>query len=283
MVDSKYSIRDSHLLILDHIQEALECNICLEIPNCKPVYQCNNGHIHCNVCHDKVTDCSVCRIKLRDTRNLTAEKILEKCPRPCTFNNYGCETILNEQPLKVHEERCMFKPVQCPVTVCDSLVPINEILKHIDDMNDLHRCLYDDQSKTMIRFDHIDDFIQKQGSEQFMPIRMAFDEHYFLGIFWRVLGHEWHWHVWMYLVANRNESKDYVCTIKVVNHGLNEEISYTGETVPLHMGRDDVINIRRCLTFDDETAKRFCNNDTITFYIDIKHNSNYRRHLSSES
>ena len=152
------------------------------------------------------------------------------------------------------------------------------MLKHIDAMNDIHRCVYDDQAKTTIPFEHIDDFIQKQGSEQFMPVRMAFDEHFFLVVFWRALGPEGRWHVWMYNLGNPNESKDYICTLKIVNHGLSEEISYVGEALPLLMERDEVIKIGRCLTFDDAIAKRFCDEDTITFHIDITSNfltSNY--------
>ena len=259
----------------------MECVTCIEIPKDKPVYQCNNGHIHCSSCHDKITECPVCRIKLWDTRNVMAEKMLEKCSRPCTFNNSGCDTRLTEEPLKAHEEICTFKPVKCPVNGCDSVVPIIEMPKHIDDKNDLHKFVYDDQAKTTIPFDHIDDFIQKQGSEQFETLRMSFDDHYFLGMFWRALGPEGHWHVWMYLVGNPDESQNYIYTLKLANNGVDEEISYTGQTVPLQMGRDDVINIRRCLTFDDETAKRFCHNDTITCQIDIKHKSNYRRHMSN--
>jgi hypothetical protein len=211
-----------------------------------------------------------------------AEKMLEKCPKPCTFDIYGCDVRLTEEPLKAHEELCTFKPVQCPVNGCEALVPINQMIKHIDDMNDLHKCVYDDQAKTTHDFDHIDDFVQKQGREQFMPLRMSFDDHHFLCMFWRASGPEGHWHVWMYVVGDPNESKNYIYTLKLANHGLDEEIRYTGQTVPLQMGRDDVINIRRCLIFDDETAKRFCHNDTMTCHIDIKHKTNYRRQLSKE-
>jgi hypothetical protein len=278
MADSKDLIKEGHLLLLDDIQDALECVICLDIPKYEPVYQCNNGHIHCNVCHDKITDCPVCRIKLGDTRNLTAEKVLAKCPRPCTFNKYGCDTVLTKEPLNAHEGLCKFKPVQCPVDDCDTSVPIKEMLKHMDDMNDLHKCVYVDQAKTTIDFDHIDDFIKKQGKEKFGPVRMALDGHYFFGVFWRALGPEGRWHVWMYAVGSTSESKDYIYTLKIVNRCLDEVISYTGQTVPLQIGREEVINISRCLIFDDKIAKRFCHNDSITFHIDIKHKKNHGKH-----
>ena len=82
----------------------------------------------------------------------------------------------------------------------------------------------------------------------------------------------------MYAVGNQNESKDYIYTLKIVNHCLDEEISYTGQAVPLQIGREEVIDISRCLIFDDKIAKRFCHNDSITFHIDIKRKNNQGKH-----
>ena len=119
MADSTVLKTQGDLPNLTDIQEDLECVICLDIPNCNPVFQCNNGHMYCSSCHEKITDCAVCRIKLGYTRCLMAEKILAKCPRLCTFNSYGCNERLTEEPLKVHEDLCTFRPVQCPINLCD--------------------------------------------------------------------------------------------------------------------------------------------------------------------
>ena len=276
MADSKDLVKDGHLLLLDEIQDALECVICLDLPKEDPVYQCNNGHIHCNTCHSKITECPVCRIKLGNTRNLTAERVLAKCPKVCKYFKNGCDTVLTKEMLTGHEDCCVYKPVQCPVDDCDTLVPFRDILKHIDDMNDLHKCVYVDKEKTTIDYDHIGDFIQQEGKEKFGPVRMTINKRYFFGVFWRALGPNGLWHVWVYMVGNKEEGKDYVYTIKIVNINLDEEISYTGQTVPLDVGREEIIKSSRCMLFNDEIAKRFCRNDTITFHIDLKHNLNQR-------
>ena len=270
MADSKDLVKDGHLLLLDDIQDALECVICLDLPKEDPIYQCNNGHIHCNTCHSKITECPVCRIKLGNTRNLTAERVLAKCPKACKFTKYGCDTVLTKEMLIGHEDMCSYRPVQCPVDDCDSLVPIRRMLIHIDDMNDLHKCVYVDKEKTTIDYDHIDDFIKQEGREKFGPVRMALNKHYFFGVFWRALGPDGLWHVWVYMVGNKNDAKEYMYSIKIMNSDLDEEISYTGQTVPLDIGREEVIKSSRCMLFNDEIAKRFCRNDTITFHIDLK-------------
>ena len=59
----------------------LECPVCLETPKSPPVYQCSNGHIHCQPCRPKLKECPICRIKLtgkNPIRNLAVEKIIEK-------------------------------------------------------------------------------------------------------------------------------------------------------------------------------------------------------------
>ena len=276
MADSKDLVKDCHLLSLDDIQDALECVICLDLPKDDPIYQCNNGHIHCHLCHDKITDCSVCRIKLGNTRNLTAERVLAKCPKPCLFAKYGCDKVLTKDMLMGHEGVCMYKQVQCPVDDCDTLVSIRDMLKHIDDMNNLHKCVYVDKAKSAIDFDHIASFIRQQGKEKFGPVRMVLNSRYFFGVFWRALGPNGLWHAWVYMVGNKNEGSEYVYTIKLINDNLNEEISYTGQTIPLDIGREEVIKTSRCMLFDDEIAKRCCRNDTITFHIDLKNNLNKR-------
>ena len=99
---------------------------------------------------------------------------------------------------------------------------------------------------------------------------MALNKHYFFGVFWRALGPDGLWHVWVYMVGNKNDAKEYMYSIKIMNSDLDEEISYTGQTVPLDIGREEVIKSSRCMLFNDEIAKRFCRNDTITFHIDLK-------------
>ena len=54
-----------------------ECNVCLEVPKSSPIFQCQEGHILCNDCHPKLSQCPVCRTgNLGSIKNLTAQKIL---------------------------------------------------------------------------------------------------------------------------------------------------------------------------------------------------------------
>ena len=61
------------------LRKSLECPVCFETPKAGPLFQCQNGHILCSVCIDKVQECPQCRAKLPATkiRNLLGEQALE--------------------------------------------------------------------------------------------------------------------------------------------------------------------------------------------------------------
>jgi len=104
--------------------DLLECPICLEIPKSKPIYQCDNGHLICKTCRQKVTVCPQCRKPLGENRSLIAEKLLEKCAVPCPFAKHGCELRLLAVRIAEHVQVCVFREVLCPVFSCTGNVPI---------------------------------------------------------------------------------------------------------------------------------------------------------------
>ena len=58
----------------------LECPVCLEVPTSTPIYRCDNGHILCKECRNKLKTCPECRIRLGNKRCLTSEKIVREIP-----------------------------------------------------------------------------------------------------------------------------------------------------------------------------------------------------------
>ena len=64
----------------EDIKNVYSCTVCFNVPRKGYIYQCDNGHLHCSTCHEKLKKkkCPICRIKLRETRNLAAEQTIEK-------------------------------------------------------------------------------------------------------------------------------------------------------------------------------------------------------------
>ncbi len=54
----------------DLLTATLECPVCLEVPRVGPISQCDNGHLLCKDCRQKMSDCPVCTSKLRINRSL---------------------------------------------------------------------------------------------------------------------------------------------------------------------------------------------------------------------
>ena len=112
------------------LQDELECPVCYKIPTSIPIFQCQQGHIHCGDCHPKLTTCPICRTNLNTkTRSLLAEKLLAKIPLDCPFN--GCNETLYLESFNRHKINCLFQMVKCPVLTCNQEFVVNDIMNHL--------------------------------------------------------------------------------------------------------------------------------------------------------
>ena len=61
----------NNMSISQDFRKDFECPVCLEVPKSTPIFQCDSGHIHCNICHPKLQNCPICRIELGNFHLLT--------------------------------------------------------------------------------------------------------------------------------------------------------------------------------------------------------------------
>ena len=62
----------------EQIKDLLECPVCFEPILSTPIHQCTNGHVVCNGCIAKLSNCPICRNDSTLIRNLILEEIMEK-------------------------------------------------------------------------------------------------------------------------------------------------------------------------------------------------------------
>ena len=62
----------------EHIKDLLECPVCIEPILSAPIHQCTNGHVVCNGCIAKLSNCPICRNDSTLIRNFMLEEIIEK-------------------------------------------------------------------------------------------------------------------------------------------------------------------------------------------------------------
>ena len=258
---------EKHFLAFHEIKDALECIVCLDVPKDNPVYQCNNGHILCHYCHENVTDCPVCRVKLGRLRNLAVEKVLAKCPRPCEFSSAGCNIKLTKEALDAHKDVCEYKPIECIYPICKELIPMTRIPAH---MNEEHNVIKADNY--LIQYDNMNNYIKGRG--QFIPAHLIFEDVDFYSFVWRTFSPQSRWHLWLYIVGTPDDSKNYVYTVKITSPEYNEELSYAGQPASLQIEKGKISKMNRCLTVDDECMERFCENNFLKIEYSIRKHNN---------
>ena len=250
------------MLSLNDIEDVLECVICLEFPRTTPIYQCDNGHVLCNTCHGRVTDCPTCRGRLGKVRCLAMEKVLAKFPLPCKFNKYGCGVRLEQTQLEQHEQICYCKPASCPLPDCPKIISGKELEEHLYEK---HTCIDAYYSEVVARISDIKDRAKNSNTNNLFSWNLKQSD--MIGLCWRSFGN---WNVSVYQLNHNHGKKNSNFTISIRNSDLGEQLSYSGQCLTLDMKLSKVTTIGRCLTINDETARR-CSIDGalyITYSVD---------------
>lgn len=116
---------------LRELQESVECPVCFSIPRAPPVPCCQNGHVICAKCKDKVEVCPTCRIPMVNCVSQVAATIIQKIQHPCDFKEAGCDARCDIGSIAVHEERCGFRLVRCPHWACDEQISLTGLTSHV--------------------------------------------------------------------------------------------------------------------------------------------------------
>ena len=245
-----------HVFSYQEIKDAVECVICLGIPR-NPVYQCDNGHILCHICHDKVDVCPLCRVILRSTRVLAVERVLAKCPRPCEFDIFGCDIKLTANEFESHERYCDYRPCRCPQFWCKKLIPIIELIAHIesDHGNTFLKRKYSPSFRREL-FNDVKDVMNMSRQPFYPPLLLEFDGYYFISECFRA--DSGNWYTWFYMAGSSEQCRKYIFTIKLIHANNIEELSYTGYCTSLYDEKDKSNTLAQALKFDDGIVNHFC-------------------------
>lgn len=132
---------------LRHIQDIIECPVCMEVMLDPPVFICENEHGLCVTCrHEQmkrgINLCPVCKGQLTERRNLMIEQILLKLPRKkCKFLNCDFSKSASELVDK-HEADCKHRWLACYHCECE--VPLSEMLHHFATQ---HRAVFNELAR----------------------------------------------------------------------------------------------------------------------------------------
>lgn len=125
------SQRQENERFLRELQESVECPVCFSVPRAPPVPCCQNGHVICTRCKEKVEHCPTCRIPMTNCVSQVAATIIQRIQHPCDFRDAGCQQRFDINAIDQHEERCMYRLVRCPHWACDEMISLTSLTSHV--------------------------------------------------------------------------------------------------------------------------------------------------------
>ena len=128
----------------EKVKKELQCVIHLEIRK-GPIYSCGeNCHLLCQNCLREIQGrdkkCPMCRVDLLENpqRDYAIERIIAQLelPEDCANCTLGCMFRGNQAEVNEHQQKeCQFKQVYCPDLWCQKVLPLNGLLKHLEEAN----------------------------------------------------------------------------------------------------------------------------------------------------
>ncbi|XP_040573836.1 uncharacterized protein [Lepeophtheirus salmonis] len=236
-----------------YLKDILKCNNCLETPKRGPIFQCSSGHLLCSSCSD---ECSQCNDTSNKCRSVLAERILDEIPAPC--DNSGCETILYRGDLEKHLlEDCIYRKLPCIIPTCDNMVPIRDIVKHVD-REHVKSDTFTANGSSLGHYLHVDtSFFEKESWWKPTLLEICDEQdkscqHFSFQCHRTESGQ---WKLWVYCVGSLIKSRLFQYQI-ILSLG-SEEVLYRDQTVYLGHTLENIIHYGYGLSLSDEGAKRF--------------------------
>jgi len=115
---------------LSRLEESLGCPVCYKIPRDVPIPCCESGHIVCQDCRKRVTNCPTCRGRLgSNTSSLAASQIMF-VNHKCKFFFYSCDVKMKLEDIVHHEKSCLERTIKCPNSLCNQEIQLKKFQEH---------------------------------------------------------------------------------------------------------------------------------------------------------
>ena len=112
------------------LEGSLECPVCYKIPRDVPIPCCEAGHIVCQDCRKRVTDCPTCRGRLEsNTSSLAASQVMF-VNHKCKFSFLGCNVKMKLEDIIHHEKVCPERTITCPYAHCKKEIQMKKFKEH---------------------------------------------------------------------------------------------------------------------------------------------------------
>jgi len=140
-------------VLVEHLEERLECPMCLTVPRETPVITCKEGHLACSSCLQGWLaggrqECPYCRSELLvGVKSLLADLVIRNIEHECNLN--GCSQKVPFDDFADHQKRCQSRLVKCPGSnqLCNMMVPFCQVVPdHYRVCSDMTVCQFPDET-----------------------------------------------------------------------------------------------------------------------------------------
>jgi hypothetical protein len=218
------------------LKSYLECPICFLLPRRK-IFSCVNSHQLCETCYNKLTGAKNCphgcEFDNPPRRARVSEAMIENSDLDQNCSKQGCNVEMKKGDIEVHELKCIFRTVPCPVTKCQKEILFKNIEMHLRDKHT--NVIPTNQPK-------IEPFLSKASLEahrnnwilftycengvQFYPIFVKRNDH---------------WYFWVSIKDDPVAASSWMFTAKAENQGNRMSMEYAGLVHPIDLKVEEIV------------------------------------------
>lgn len=239
------------------LKSLFECPICFDyaVP---PIYQCQNGHLVCQACSNKITLCHTCRVPITkpSIRNLQLDRLANTFLFPCKYNFNGCQWKSHWLKKHEHEDSCDFISYSCPCpgTSCKWTGLLSQVMPHLSE----HHKSITTLSGEDIVFLATD--INLKGAVDWVMIQSCFNHHFLLVLEKQELktGQQ-QFSAVVQMIGSQHEAEKFRYKMELVSNVSHQFRRLHWEATPRSIldGIQQAITNYDCLVFDARMAQHF--------------------------
>lgn len=244
-------------LLSSEIKSLFECPICFDYAT-PPIYQCQNGHLVCQVCSSKIAHCPTCRVPISNPsiRNLQLDRLANTFQFPCKYNFNGCEWKSYWFKKREHEEHCDFISYTCPCpgTACKWSGLLTEVMPHL---SDCHKSITTLSGEDIV---FLATDINLKGAVDWVMIQSCYSHHFLLVLEKQELksGQQQFFAV-VQLIGSQKEAEQFKYKLELSSNtaGYIKRLQWEARPRSILDGFQTAISQHDCLVFDAKMAKHF--------------------------
>lgn len=240
-----------------------ECPVCFDyvLP---PILQCQNGHLVCSSCRQKLTCCPTCRGPIGNIRNLAMEKVANTVFFPCKYSLTGCPALLSHSDKPEHEEACEFRPYVCPCpgASCKWQGSLDQVMAHLVHS---HKSITTLQGEDIV---FLATDINLPGAVDWVMMQSCFGHHFMLVLEKQEKydGHQQFFAV-VQLIGSRKQADNFIYRLELNGH--KRRLTWEATPRSIHEGVQAAIMSSDCLVFDTSIAQLFADSGNLGINVTI--------------